>query len=139
MDTISSLTSAATNGTLARIPPLDSTNYRQWSFAMKFLLDGEDLWELTIDPPDDAAAQLHPSSSRVRTRSTSSPTVASPTGADRRKAKKAAFLIYQSCTPTPQSYIANEKYPARMWSILEDLYSRVHDDEEAGQALFEEF
>ena len=26
-----------------------------------------------------------------------------------------------------------------MWSILEDLYSRVHDDEEAGQALFEEF
>ena len=61
------------------------------------------------------------------------------TGVDKRKAKKATFLIYQSCTPTPQSYIANEKDPARMWSILEDLYSRVHDDEEAGQALFEEF
>ena len=25
------------------------------------------------------------------------------------------------------------------WSILQDLYSRVHDDEEAGQVLFEEF
>ena len=62
-----------------------------------------------------------------------------PTDAERRKAKKAAFLIYQSCTPTPQSYLANEKDFARMWSILEDLYSRVHDDEEAGQALFEEF
>ena len=106
---------------------------------MKFLLDGEDLWELTIDPPDDAAVQLHPSSSRVRTQSTRSPTIASPTGVDKRKAKKAAFLIYQSCTPTPQSYLANEKDPVRMWSTLEDLYSRVHDDEKAGQALFEEF
>ena len=26
-----------------------------------------------------------------------------------------------------------------MWSILEDLYSRINDDNEAGQALFEEF
>ena len=116
---------------------------------MKFLLDREDLWELTINPPDEVEAHLNlqtqAQTSTRRTRSTRSPTVrsptmqSSPTTADRRKAKKAAFLIYQSCTPTPQSYIANERDPARMWSILEDLYSRVHDDEEAGQALFEEF
>ena len=31
------------------------------------------------------------------------------------------------------------KKPAKIWSALEDLYSRVHDDEKAGQALFEEF
>ena len=143
MDTTSSFISAATNGALARIPPLQSTTYRQWSFAMKFLLDGEDLWELTINGiPDDAEIQLNPQASRARTRSTRSPTMqasTAPTDAEKRKAKKAAFLIYQSCTPTPQSYIANEKDPARMWSILEDLYSRVHDDEEAGHALFEEF
>ena len=147
MDTTSSFISAATNGALARIPPLQSTNYRQWSFAMKFLLDGEDLWELTINGiPDEAKIQLNvqaQSSSRARTCSTRSPTIqassTAPTDAEKRKAKKAAFLIYQSCTSTPQSYIANEKDPAKMWSILEDLYSRVHDDEEAGHALFEEF
>ena len=116
---------------------------------MKFLLDGEDLWELTTNPLDEpeVEAQLNlqaqaQSSTRARTRSTRSPTMqasTTPTDTEKRKAKKAAFLIYQSCTPTPQSYIANERDPARMWSILEDLYSRVHDDEEAGQALFEEF
>ena len=111
---------------------------------MKFLLDGKDLYKLTIDPPDDAGAQLRPSgaSSRIRTRSTRSrlPTLqTAPTVTDRRMAKKAAFLIYQSCTPIPQSYIANKRNPARMWSILKDLYSKVHDDEEAEQALLEEF
>ena len=104
------------------------TNYRQWSFAMKFLLDGEDLWELTIDPPDDAAAQLRPSgsSSRVRTRSTRSPTVASPTGYRQAKGEESSLSIYQSCTPTPQSYIANEKDPARMWSILVNIAITYH-------------
>ena len=32
-----------------------------------------------------------------------------------------------------------KRTPAKMWSILEDLYSRVGDDGEAGQTLFEEF
>lgn len=85
---------------------------------MKFLLDGEDLWELTINPlPDEAEIQLTSQASPARTRSTRSPTNGMqppPTDAERRKAKEAAFLIYQSCTLTPQFYIANEKDPARM-------------------------
>ena len=90
--TTSSFISAATNGALARIPPLQSTNYRQWSFAMKFLLDGEDLWELTTNSPDEleVEAQLNmqaqaQSSSRARTRSTRSPTMqasSAPTDAE---------------------------------------------------------
>ena len=44
--TTTSFVSNAINGALSRIPALDSTNYRQWSFVMQYLLDGEDLWEI---------------------------------------------------------------------------------------------
>ena len=136
MDTTSSFISAATNGALTRIPSLQSTNYRQWSFAMKFLLDGEDLWELVHPESTDIEPQNSRTGARTRTQGTCSPTPTSDS--DKRKCKKAAYLIYQSCTSLPQSYIAHEKNPAKMWSILKDLYSRI-DDDEAGQALFEEF
>ena len=53
--------------------------------------------------------------------------------------RSAAYLIYQSCTPLPQSYIAHEDNPSTMWHILRDLYSRIGDDDDAGQELFEEF
>lgn len=82
---------------------------------MKFLLDGEDVWELVSDD------EGFPESDE-----------------DRRRCKKAAYLIYQSCTSHPQSYIAHETDPAKMWTILEKLYSRTNDDE-TGQTLFEEF
>ena len=39
----------------------------------------------------------------------------------------------------PQSHIADEEDPAKMWSILDDLFSRVNEDDEAGKALYEEF
>ena len=56
MEATSVTTSVGTTSALLRIPPLDSSNYRQWSFAMKFLLDREDLWEL-VNPTDAIDAE----------------------------------------------------------------------------------
>ena len=56
MDATTSFVSKATNGALSRVPALDSTNYRQWSFAMQFLLDGEDLWEIVNQDTATATA-----------------------------------------------------------------------------------
>ena len=106
---------------------------------MKFLLDGEDLWEL-VSPPDAIDAEPQgPRAPGVRTRAQQGTPAPPVSELEKRKSKKAAYLIYQSCTATPQSHIAHEKDPARMWSILEDLYSQINDDNEIRQALFEEF
>ena len=109
---------------------------------MQFLLDGEDLWEIVNqDTATATATASDPQASRTQTRNRTRTLSQAPTTseADSRKTKKAAYLIYQSCTAAPQSHIAHEKNPAKMWSILADLSSRVNDDDEAGQALFEEF
>ena len=108
---------------------------------MKFLLDGEDLWEL-VNPADAIDAEPQGSGPRapgVRTRAQLVTPAPSVSDIEKRKTKKAAHVIYQSCTTIPQSHITYEKNPAKMWSILEDLYSRINDDNEARQALFEEF
>ena len=141
MEATSVTTSAGTTSALMRIPPLDSSNYRQWSFAMKFLLDGEDLWEL-VNPAGVIDAEPQgpgPRAPGVRTRAQQGTPAPPVSDLEKRKTKKATHLIYQSCATIPQSHIAHEKDPAKMWSILEDLYSRINDDNEAGQALFEEF
>ena len=103
---------------------------------MKFLLDGEDLWELVNKKDTEQTSITQGAQTRNRTR-TLSPGPAIDEN-KRRKCKKATYLIYQSCSTLPQSYIAHEKDPARMWTILENLYSRTNDDE-TGQVLFEEF
>ena len=36
---------------------------------------------------------------------------------------KATYLIYQSCGSIPQFHVVDEEDPAKMWSILEDLFS----------------
>ena len=108
---------------------------------MQFLLDGEDVWELVKpDSTDNSTSNSNtePQGSRATRTCTSRTMSPAPPSADKRKVKKAAYLIYQSCTTLPQSYIAHEKDPAKMWSILERLYSRTNDDE-TGQTLFEEF
>ena len=141
MEATSVTTSAGTTSALMRIPPLDSSNYRQRSFAMKFLLDGEDLWEL-VNPADAIDAEPQgpgPRAPGVRTRAQQGTPAPPVSDLEKRKTKKAAHLIYQSCPTIPQSHIVHEKDSAKMWSILEDLYSRINDDNEAGQALFEEF
>ena len=51
MDT--SAYSSTSSGALSRIPQLSNVNYRQWSFAMKFLLVSDDLWEY-VQPPTSA-------------------------------------------------------------------------------------
>ena len=115
---------------------------------MKFLLNGEGVWNVVNTTPDDSASASASSSATIsvsansrtqgtRSRATRSPNP--PSEADAQRARKAAYLIYQSCTPLPQSYIAHEDNPSTMWHILRDLYSRIGDDEDAGQELFEEF
>ena len=133
--TTSSIT-GDTNSALSMITPLDSTNYHQWSFSMKFLLDGEDLWELVINDTEQQTSTTQGAQTRNRTRTLSPGPAIDET--KRRKCKIAAYLIYQSCSALPQSYIAHEKDPSTMWTILQKLYSRTNDDE-TGQTLFEEF
>ena len=41
----SSFFASTIHGALSRVPPLDNTIYWQWSFAMKSLFDGKDIWE----------------------------------------------------------------------------------------------
>ena len=111
----SSFASSNVNNALLRIPQLGDKNYRQWSFSMRFLLDGEDLWEL-VQPVLDA--------------------IVVDTPEKQKKKKKAAYLIYQSCSPHPQSHIAHLRDPAEMWQTLKRLYSRINN---TGETLFEEF
>ena len=108
---------------------------------MKFLLKGEGVWKLVNPEPQEAnAANATVRTQGARTRTTQSPTLQHPpTEAYEQRSSKAAYLIYQSCSAIPQSHIADEEDPATMWSILEDLFSRVNEDDEAGKALYEEF
>ena len=107
---------------------------------MKFLLNGEGVWNVVNTTTDDSPSATISVTSRTqgtRSRATRSPNP--PSEADAQRSHKAAYLIYQSCTPLPQSYIAHEDNPSTMWFILRDLYSRIGDDDDAGQELFEEF
>ena len=96
---------------------------------MQFLLDGEDLWEI-VNQDTASATASDPQSSRAQTRNRTRTLSPTPTPTEE-KTKKAAYLIYQSCTAVLQSHIARSK--------KNPLYSRVNGNDEAGQALFEEF
>ena len=95
------------------VPQLNSTNYRQSSFSMRFLLNREDLWNLVRSNDGDDIF-----------------------GATKKKKKeKVAYLIYQSCSPLPQSYIHRpwegpprnvdnrgeivQPYNKRWWALLD--------------------
>ena len=112
-----SFISGATSGALSKVTPLDSGNYRQWSYSMKmkFLLKGEGVWKLVNPDPRDASNAASAANATVRTqgartRGTRSPTMQLPPSAadEQKSSKKAAYLIYQSCSTIPQSHIADE-------------------------------
>ena len=108
---------------------------------MKFLLTEEGVWKLVNSETQDAnAANATIRTQGARTRTTRSPTLQHlPTKAEEQRSSKAAYLLYQSCSTIPQSHIADEDDPATIWSTLQDLFSRVNEDDEAGKALSEEF
>ena len=101
-----SFISGMTNGALSKVTPLDSGNYRQWSYSMKFLLRGEGVWQLVSPDPQYAnaaiagtagtsAANATTRTQVARTRSTRSPTLQlPPLEVDKRGSSKAAYLIY---------------------------------------------
>ena len=81
---------------------------------MKFMLDSEDLWEYVQPPTTEDHADIV-----VDTPDT--PTLISED--ERKKKKKAAYLIYRSSSALPQSYVAHQCDPAKMWATLKNFYS----------------
>ena len=107
---MTSFISGATNGALSKIPLVDGDNYRQWSYAMKFLLKEEGVWKLVYPEPRTQAQEPAARAQGARSRATRSPTLQPPpTEADELRSAKAAYLIYQSWSPIPQSHIADEE------------------------------
>lgn len=91
LSTMDSYTSSS--NALMRTPQLNSSNYRQWSFAMKFLLDSDDLWEL-VQPPNAA------DSAEIVVETSSTQTLVSDS---ERKRKKKVATFLPSILPTSYS------------------------------------
>ena len=118
-----------------RAPIFNGTNYKAWSLSMKFMLNGEDLWEVVFGTE---SVQRPPAVATHASFSSFSSSTAIDISAERKKQKKAAMLIFQFYTFAIQSFIAHEEDLAKQWRILKEYYGESGSIS-TGQNLLEEF
>jgi len=115
------MANAASGGDLAlsvfeRIPALDGSNYRSWSFSMKMLLKARELWDVIEDEtPKDRTRE-----------STSEGTPEAPPpqrdAAWRRKDQLALSSIVLSLKPAEQDQVYDCQTAKEAWTHLQEVY-----------------
>jgi len=115
------MANAASGGDLAlsvfeRIPALDGSNYRSWSFSMKMLLKARELWDVIEDEtPKD----------RTRESTSEGTPEAPPPQRDaewRRKDQLALSSIVLSLKPAEQDQVYDCQTAKEAWTHLQEVY-----------------
>ena len=99
-----------------QIPRLSKDNYENWCIQMKALFGSQDLWEIVTD------GYVEPTMEQEAAYTADQRTVLKD---QRKKDKKALFLVYQGLDESTFEWIAEATTCKQAWEILSTIFKGV--------------